>query len=40
MEDITDADYTHAKRVGKDFEMINLGECHDKTSECCTVRIS
>ena len=30
MEDITDADYAHAKRVCKDFEIIkNLGEYHD-----------
>ena len=29
MEDITDADYTHAKRVCKDFELKNLGEYHD-----------
>ena len=29
MEDITDADYTHAKRVCKNFEMKNLGEYHD-----------
>ena len=28
MEDITDADYTHAKRVCKDFEIKNL-EYHD-----------
>ena len=26
MEDITDADYWHAKRVFKDFEIKNLGE--------------
>ena len=26
MENITDADYTHAKRVLKDFEITNLGE--------------
>ena len=26
MEDITDADYVHAKRVCKDFEIKNLGE--------------
>ena len=25
MEDITDADYTHSKRVCKDFEITNLG---------------
>ena len=28
MEDITDPDYVHAKRVCKDFE-INLGDYHD-----------
>ena len=26
MEDITDGDYAHAKRVCKDFEIKNLGE--------------
>ena len=26
---ITDADYMHAKRVCKDFEIKNLGEYHD-----------
>ena len=29
MEDITDADYAHAKRVCKDFEIHNLGEYQD-----------
>ena len=29
MEDITDADYAHAKRVSKDVEIKNLGEYHD-----------
>ena len=29
MEDITDANYAHAKRVFKDFEIKNLGEYHD-----------
>ena len=29
MEDITDASYTHAKRVCKDFEIKNLGEYLD-----------
>ena len=29
MEDITDADYVHAKRVCKYFEVKNLGEYHD-----------
>ena len=29
MQDNTDADYTHAKRVYKDFEIKNLGNYHD-----------
>ena len=29
MEDITDSDYTPAKRVCKDFEIKNFGEYHD-----------
>ena len=29
MEDITDADYAHAKRVCKDFEIKNVVEHHD-----------
>ena len=29
MEDITDADYPHAKIVCKDFEIKKLGEYHD-----------
>ena len=29
MEDITDAEYKHAKRVWKDFKIKNLGEYHD-----------
>ena len=29
MEDITHADYMHAKRVCKHFEIKNLGEYHD-----------
>ena len=29
MKDITDANYIHAKRVCKDFEIKNLGEYHD-----------
>ena len=29
MEDITDSDYAHAKRVCKDFNINNLGEYHD-----------
>ena len=29
MEDITDADYAHAKRFCKSFETKNFGEYHD-----------
>ena len=29
MEEITDADYIHGKRVCKDFEIKSLGEYHD-----------
>ena len=29
MEDIADADYVHAKRDCKDFEIKHLGEYHD-----------
>ena len=29
MEDISDADYVHAKRVCKDFEIKNVGQYHD-----------
>ena len=29
MEHITNADYSHEKRVCKDFETKNLGEYHD-----------
>ena len=29
MEDFTDAQYMHAKRVCKDFEIKKLGEYHD-----------
>ena len=29
MKDITDADYAHAKRVFKGFEIKTLGEYHD-----------
>ena len=29
MEDITDADYRHVKRVCKEFEIKHLGKYHD-----------
>ena len=29
MQDITDADYAHAKRVCKDFKINSLEEYHD-----------
>ena len=29
MEDIIDADYSHAKRVNEDFKITNLAEYHD-----------
>ena len=29
LKDNTNADYAHAKRVCKDFEIKNLGEYHD-----------
>ena len=29
MEDTTDADYVHPKRVCKDFEIKNVGEYHN-----------
>ena len=29
MEDITDVDYRHAKKVFKEFKMNNLGEYHN-----------
>ena len=29
MEDITDPDYTHTKKVCKDFEIENLGDYYD-----------
>ena len=29
MEDITDADYLHAKKICKDFNIKKLGKYHD-----------
>ena len=38
MEDITDTDYAHTKRVCKDFEIKNLGEYHDLYVQSDTLR--
>ena len=40
MEDISDADYAHAKRVCKDFEMKNLGEYHDLHAQSNTILLA
>ena len=40
MEDITDADYAHAKRVCKDFEIKHLGEYHDLHVESDTLLLA
>ena len=40
MEDITDADYAHAKRVCKDFEIKNLGEYHDLYNQSHTLLLA
>ena len=40
MEDITDADYTHPKRVCKDFEIKNLGENHDLYVQSVTLLLA
>ena len=40
MEDITDTDYMHAKRVSKDFEIKNLGEYHDLYSKGDTLLLA
>ena len=40
MEDITDADYTHGKRVCKVFEIKNLGEYHDLNVQSDTLLLA
>ena len=40
MEDITDADYVHAKRVCKDFEIKNVGEYNDFYVESDTLLLA
>ena len=37
MEDITGADYAHAKRVYKHFKIKNLGEFHDSNVQSNTL---
>ena len=40
MEDITDADYTHGKRVCKVFEIKNFGEYHDLNVQSDTLLLA
>ena len=37
LENITDKDYGHIKKVWEAFEMINLGEYHDLYVQCDTL---
>ena len=40
LENITDADYVHAKRVCKDFEIKNIGEYNDFYVESDTLLLA
>ena len=40
MEDISDTDYTHVKRVCKDFEIKNIGEYQDLFDQSNTVLLA
>ena len=40
MEDIIDADYAHAKRVWKDFEIKNLEEYHNLHAQSNTLLLT
>ena len=40
MEDTTDAEFVHAKRVFKDFEIENLGEYHDFYVQSTTLMLA
>ena len=40
MEDITNADYAHAKKVFKDYEIKNLGEYHDSYIQSDTLLLA
>ena len=38
IEDITDADHAHPKRLSKEFQIKNVGEYHDfyvQSDNCC-----
>ena len=39
MEGITDTDYSHVKRVCKDFEIKRLGEYHNLYVQCDTLML-
>ena len=40
MEDITDSNYMHAKRVSKDFKIKYLGEYHDLYDQSNTLLLA
>ena len=40
VEDITDADYMHAKRICKDFEIKMVGEYHDLYPKSDTIHLA
>ena len=40
MEDDTDADYAHTKRVCNDFEIKNVGEYHDSYVQSDTLLLA
>ena len=40
MEGITDANYTHVKRVCKDFEIKHLGKYHDLYAQSKTLLLA
>ena len=40
MEDITDSEYNHAKKIRKDFEIKYLGEYHDLYLKSDTLLLS
>ena len=40
LEDCTDEDYTHYKKVFKEFELKNLGDYHDLYVQCDTLLLA